>query len=57
MQYFDFLRGDEQYKREYNPEEQRSEHWTIRSTTTGMRYRIAQTAQRIQRQREQRRKS
>ncbi|MCB2204265.1 GNAT family N-acetyltransferase [bacterium] len=38
---FDFLRGDEAYKREFNPAERRSEHWVLHTGTSARRYRLA----------------
>jgi CelD/BcsL family acetyltransferase involved in cellulose biosynthesis len=47
--YFDFLRGDEAYKREFAPEERRSEHWSLTGPGPSLRYRLARQAQRVAR--------
>lgn len=47
--YFDFLRGEEAYKREFNPEERISARWTVRSGGSRMRYMVARAAQRLRR--------
>ncbi len=41
---FDFLRGDEPYKREFQPEEKCSEHWVLHAGGSSLRYRLARTA-------------
>lgn len=53
--WFDFLRGDEAYKREFAPQERRSEHCTLHTARSGLRYRAARTAQRIKQARQRRR--
>ncbi len=46
--HFDFLRGDEAYKREFFPEERRSEHWVLHPGGSGaVRHRMAQTVRRV----------
>jgi CelD/BcsL family acetyltransferase involved in cellulose biosynthesis len=41
--YFDFLRGDEQYKCEFNPEARRSRHIVILAPKAGTRKRLAES--------------
>gem|GEM_PF-2285032 len=41
LHYFDFLRGDEAYKREFNPERRTSEHLQFMTQKASRRYRIA----------------
>jgi len=53
--FFDFLRGDERYKREFNPQQRRSEHCTLHTARSLLRYRAARTVQRLMQSRQQRR--
>lgn len=49
--HFDFLRGDEGYKREFAPEERRSEHWVLHPGRSALRYRMLQSLRRVGRRR------
>lgn len=53
--FFDFLRGDERYKLEFNPQQRRSEHCTLHTTRSLLRYRAARAAQRLMQSRQRRR--
>ena len=53
--FFDFLRGDERYKREFNPQQRRSEHCTLHTSRSLLRYRAARAAQRLMQSRQHRR--